>query len=227
MSSSFAEVRARVVELLIVSAERLNVSPIVKYSALSLFADRLCRSLSDPARGSGADIDHWLLRPLTESSLQLFALISLWISCKMDNSRPLSVKRLKSLGDNMIKDQHFTTRDYIEAVSGFEIGVLNTLFAHLENLYLQFIGIAKMGEMVKFEACTSIMDLLYEKEIKPMRHSDPRILAASILAIPKQMCEFPLLPWVTFRGCFNEDDVLKLVGDILKLVLCPSNMKPF
>ncbi|CAM8956410.1 unnamed protein product [Rhodiola kirilowii] len=215
---------------------------VVKYSAMSLFADRLCNTLSDSRHESGEDIDHWLLRPLTESSLQLFALISLWISSKMHTSRPVSVKSLKSLGDKMINDQHFTTRDYVEAevvfmqVLGFEISMMNTPFAHLEDLHHQFIEISKIGEMVNFEVCMDIMDLVYEKGT---RYSDPVIFAASILAsalalitsylitVPKQRHEFPLLQWVVFIASFREDDVLELVEDILKLVLHPSNnVKP-
>ncbi|CAM8953331.1 unnamed protein product [Rhodiola kirilowii] len=250
----FAEIRARVVELLIVSAERLEVFPVVKYSAMSLFADRLCNTLSDSRHESGEDIDHWLLRPLTESSLQLFALISLWISSKMHTSRPVSVKSLKSLGDKMINDQHFTTRDYVEAEVVFmqvkvKAGRADSFKTHdrhdfiyyaLTNFLLAilfFSEISKIGEMVNFEVCMDIMDLVYEKGT---RYSDPVIFAASILAsalalviasylitVPKQRHEFPLLQWVVFIASFREDDVLELVEDILKLVLHPSNnVKP-
>ncbi|CAM8947491.1 unnamed protein product [Rhodiola kirilowii] len=259
----FAEIRARVVELLIVSAERLEVFPVVKYSAMSLFADRLCNTLSDSRHESGEDIDHWLLRPLTESSLQLFALISLWISSKMHTSRPVSVKSLKSLGDKMINDQHFTTRDYVEAEVVFmqvkvKAGRADSFKTHdrhafiyyaltiswfqcatavsLQLAILFFSEISKIGEMVNFEVCMDIMDLVYEKGT---RYSDPVIFAASILAsalaliasylitVPKQRHEFPLLQWVVFIASFREDDVLELVEDILKLVLHPSNnVKP-
>lgn len=87
-------------------------------------------------------MESWLLRPLRESNLQLFSLVSIWISSKVGNhnllimgfhcwrrlyvshisclqihdSQPLSVKSLKLLGDKMIKEQHFTTRDFLEAV---------------------------------------------------------------------------------------------------------------
>ncbi|GMP92877.1 hypothetical protein CsSME_00042937 [Camellia sinensis var. sinensis] len=60
-------------------------------------------------------MENWLLHPMRESNLQLFALVSIWISSKMHDSHPLSVKCLKSLGDKMIKEQHFTTRDFLEA----------------------------------------------------------------------------------------------------------------
>ncbi|CAM8947497.1 unnamed protein product [Rhodiola kirilowii] len=246
----FAEIRARVVELLIVSAERLEVFPVVKYSAMSLFADRLCNTLSDSRHESGEDIDHWLLRPLTESSLQLFALISLWISSKMHTSRPVSVKSLKSLGDKMINDQHFTTRDYVEAVRSdvvkVKAGRADSFKTHDRHAFIYYAltnFLVPMcycrltsGEMVNFEVCMDIMDLVYEKGT---RYSDPVIFAASILAsalaliasylitVPKQRHEFPLLQWVVFIASFREDDVLELVEDILKLVFHPSNnVKP-
>lgn len=34
----------------------------------------------------------------------------------MHDSRPVSVKSFKSLGDKIIEDEHFTTRDFLEAV---------------------------------------------------------------------------------------------------------------
>ncbi|XP_028070903.1 cyclin-J18-like [Camellia sinensis] len=60
-------------------------------------------------------MENWLSHPMRESNLQLFALVSIWISRKMHDSYPLSVKCLKSLGDKMIKEQHFTTRDFLES----------------------------------------------------------------------------------------------------------------
>nr|GMD24756.1 cyclin-J18 isoform X1 [Ipomoea batatas] len=71
--------RRRVLGFLIQSAHDLHVSPIVKYSALSLFADRFYPSLSR----KGMDKENWLLDPMRESNLQLFALASVWISCKV------------------------------------------------------------------------------------------------------------------------------------------------
>lgn len=35
---------------------------------------------------------------------------------QIHDSRPLSVKTYKSLGDKIISDQHFTARDFLEAV---------------------------------------------------------------------------------------------------------------
>lgn len=43
-------------------------------------------------------------------------------------------------------------------------------------------GVAKVGELVNFEACMDIMDLLYEKEETSILFSSPVLLAASILA---------------------------------------------
>ena len=103
---------ARLVEFLIQSAQDLQVSPIVKYSALSLFADRFYPSLT----GEGTkDAKSWLLQPLRESNLQLFALVAIWISSKIHDSPSLSVKSFKSLADNTIKEQEFTTKDFQEA----------------------------------------------------------------------------------------------------------------
>jgi hypothetical protein len=45
-----------------------------------------------------------------------------------------------------------------------------------------FRGVAKIGEVLDFEACLDIMDLLYEKEETSIRYSSPCSLAASILA---------------------------------------------
>nr|AFK39604.1 unknown [Medicago truncatula] len=79
--SSWHEQRLNTVEFLIKSAQHLQVSPIVKYSAFSFFADRFFSSLPTfIQRGSSSS---WLLKPVTESTLQLFVLISLWISTKV------------------------------------------------------------------------------------------------------------------------------------------------
>ncbi|XP_062172279.1 cyclin-J18-like isoform X7 [Alnus glutinosa] len=114
-ASSFhsTDMRLRLIQFLMRSTQELEVSPNVKYAALSFFADRFYPSLSRLAQGD--DTANWLLQPIRESNLQLFALISLWISSKIHDSRPLSVKSLKSLGDKTIKEQHFTTRDFLEA----------------------------------------------------------------------------------------------------------------
>ncbi|XP_015161863.1 cyclin-J18-like [Solanum tuberosum] len=103
--------RARLIESLIQLAQDLQVSPIVKYSTLSLFADRFCPSLT----GEGTkDAKSWLLRPLRKSNLQLFALVAIWISSKIHDSPSLSVKSFKSLADNTIKEQHFTTKNFLK-----------------------------------------------------------------------------------------------------------------
>lgn len=47
---------------------------------------------------------------------------------------------------------------------------------------LVFRGVAKVGEVLDFEACMDIMDLLYEREETSIRYSSPCSLAASILA---------------------------------------------
>ncbi|KAL1135556.1 hypothetical protein V6Z11_A12G181500 [Gossypium hirsutum] len=193
--------RKKSVEFLIRSSHQLRASPIVKYSALSLFADRFLPSLTTLIKTRNK-IRSWLLRSMEESNLQLFSLISIWISSKIHDSRALSVKCLKSLGDEFIKDQHFTIRDFVEAVLNFEIGISNVAFIFLEEFFIQFKGVAKVGGLVSFEACMDMMDLLYEKEETSLLFSAPRSLAASILVasyvvtVPKQQWEFPVLPWV-------------------------------
>ncbi|KAG0469706.1 hypothetical protein HPP92_016406 [Vanilla planifolia] len=86
-------------------------------NSLARLRRRLLEFLLHPPRKAELfnDDECWLLNPLTESNLQLFALVSIWISSKLHDSRPLSVKSLKSLGDVLITDQCFTTRDFAEA----------------------------------------------------------------------------------------------------------------
>ncbi|XVF85543.1 hypothetical protein PTKIN_Ptkin17bG0125600 [Pterospermum kingtungense] len=173
--------RKRSVEFLIQSSLQLQASPLVKYTALSLFADRFLPSLTASIK-QGNETGSWLLRSMEESNLQLFSLISIWISSKIHDSRAIPVKCLKSLGDKFIRDQHFTTRDFVEAVLKFDIGTSNVAFSFLEELFLQFKGVAKVGEVVSFEACMDMMDLLYEKEETSLLFSSPCSVAASILA---------------------------------------------
>ncbi|KAK9934635.1 hypothetical protein M0R45_021772 [Rubus argutus] len=221
--------RARLIDFLIQSAQRLQLPPTEKYTALSIFAHRFYpRFLSKLEQGT--DMGNWLLQPLRESNLQLFSLVSLWISNKIHSSPALSVKIFKSLGDKSINEQHFTIRDYSEAevvlmqVVSFEICVENIAFVYFEELLLQFKGVAKVGELVNFEAGMDIMDLLYEKEETTMLYANPHSLAASVLVasyiitVPKQTFEFPILPWVKFvTGC-EEEDIVEMVADILKHV---------
>ncbi|KOM46130.1 hypothetical protein LR48_Vigan06g143600, partial [Vigna angularis] len=247
----------------------LQVSPIVKYSAFSFLADRFVPFLPTFIQAAGTSSSSWLLRPVTQSTLQLFALISLWISTKVPsfvaslfsfatllpffshrtqksihvfmhscmqihNSRPLSVACFKSLADTSIQEQHFTTRNFLEAevlfmqVLNFEIGTANIAFFFLEDLWVQFKGVAKVGELISIEVCMDIMDLLYEKEEMSVHFRSPKSLAASILVtsylitVPKQKWEFPVLAWVNFVTSCKEDDITRLVTKILKHVLRPS-----
>ncbi|KHG01993.1 Cyclin-J18 -like protein [Gossypium arboreum] len=123
------------------------------------------------------------MKPLRKKSVEF-----LIRSSHIHDSRALSVKCLKSLGDEFIKDQHFTIRDFVEAevvflqVLNFEIGISNVTFIFLEEFFIQFKGVAKVGGLVSFEACMDMMDLLYEKEETSLLFSAPRSLAASILA---------------------------------------------
>ncbi|KAI3467942.1 hypothetical protein Pfo_024605 [Paulownia fortunei] len=178
--------RSPVIQFLIHSAQLLEVSPIVKYSALSLFADRLYPALSRLEDGKGTE--NWLLHPIGESNLQLFALVSLWVTSKAHDTPPLSVKSMKSLGDKFIKEQHFTKGDLLEAemvlmqVLEFGIGTSNIAFVLVEELLVQLKVVARVGGHVKFEACMDVMDLLYENEEISALYSSPQALAASIVA---------------------------------------------
>ncbi|XP_052619677.1 cyclin-J18 isoform X1 [Lactuca sativa] len=197
-------VRIRVLDFLIQSAQQLEVPPVVKYSALSLFAERFYPIVS---RFEQESTGHWLLQPVRESNLQLFSLIAIWISSKIDDSLPLSVKKLKSLADKIIQEQHYTTRDFAEAevifmkVLDYEIGTSDIVFRFLEDLVIQLKEVATVGEHLDFEVCMDIMDLLYEKEETSTLYNSPHSLAASILVasyvitVPKQRWEFPILPW--------------------------------
>nr|POE61299.1 cyclin-j18 [Quercus suber] len=122
------------------------------------------------------------MRSEQQRPLRLPLLQFLIQSARIHDSRPLSVKSLKSLGDRTITEQHFTTRDFVEAVLDFEIGTANNAFVFLEELYFQFKEVAKLGEVLNFEACIDIMDLLYERDETSVLYSSPRSLAASVLA---------------------------------------------
>lgn len=225
--------RTQLVNFLIQSAQQLEVPPIVKYSALSLFAQRFYPILV--SRSKQDSIGHWLLQPARESNLQLFSLIALWISSKIHDSRHLSVKRLKTLADKTIQEQHYTTRDFAEAevifmqVLNFEIGTSDIVYRFLEDLLIQLKEVATVGDHLNIEVCMDIMDLLYEKEETSTLYSSPHSLAASILvasyviSVPKQRWEFPLLPWVKHGIACREEEIIDIVRDILKHVLQPSS----
>ncbi|KAH6771035.1 cyclin J18, partial [Perilla frutescens var. hirtella] len=224
--------RSRVIEFLIRSSQLLEVSPTVKYSALSLFADRFYPALSG-LEGSRVK-KNWLLHPIEESNLQLFALVSLWISSKIHDSPPLSVKHFKSLGDKFIKEQHYTTGDILEAVRfffkvlGYGIGMSNIAFVLVEELLVQFKAVAQVGEHVKFDACMEIMDLLYENEETSVLYSSPEALAASVvvvaytITVPPQRWEFPVLPWGKSSSITNKASFYPLRHYYLTFAHAPS-----
>ncbi|KAI3712645.1 hypothetical protein L1987_71205 [Smallanthus sonchifolius] len=227
-----SNVRIRVIDFFIQSAQQLEVPPIVKYTALSFFAQRFCPIISRSLQGVTG---HWLLQPVRESNLQLFALIAIWISSKIHDSRPLTVKRLKNLADKLIQEQHYTTRDFAEAevifmqVLNFEIGASEIVYRFLEDLLIQLKEVATIGDHLNFEVCMDIMDLLYEKEETTMLYSSPHSLAASILVasyvitVPKQRWEFPLIPWVKYGMACKEEEIIQVVAYVLKHVLQPSS----
>ncbi|CAL5404275.1 unnamed protein product [Camellia sinensis] len=127
-----------------------------------------------PIRHSN-DMENWLLHPMRESNLQLFALVSIWTSSKMHDSHPLSVKCLKSLGDEMIKEQHFTTRDFLEAVRGGP----NASKSHRTIVD---------GCICQLQlTCFATLSLLLER------------VASFVITVPKQRWEFPVLPWDAYK----------------------------
>ncbi|CAJ1933005.1 unnamed protein product [Sphenostylis stenocarpa] len=232
--------RLPVVEFLIHSAQHLQVSPIVKYSALSFLVDRFFPSLPTFIQAPPNSSSSCLLPPLSEATFHLFVLISLWVSTKIHNSQPLSVTCLKSFAHASIKEHHFTTRNFLDAevlfmqVLNFEIGTTNIAFFFLEDLWVQFKEVAKVGELISMEICMDIMDLLYEEEDMSIHFKSPKSLAASILVtsyvikVPRQKWEFPVLAWgkkvhlVNFVTSCKVDDIIRLVTKILKHVLGPS-----
>uniref|UniRef100_A0A803MXE9 Uncharacterized protein n=1 Tax=Chenopodium quinoa TaxID=63459 RepID=A0A803MXE9_CHEQI len=162
--------------------------------------------------------------------LILFSLISLWISSKTYDSPPLSLKSLKSIGDQHIKDQHFTKTDFVDAEIlflqslSFEVGPMkNSVFLVIEELLMKLKEVAKIGEMVSFEVCCDVMDLMYESDkISRMFVESPVYLAAAIvvavyaMTVPKQQCEFPVVGWVNFVSGCREEDVMWVVKLILQ-----------
>lgn len=226
--------RRAALEFLIDSAGELGVPPMVKYSALSLFADRFFPSLSSISHSQS---QIWLLYPIRTSNLQLFALISLWISTKFHASSPrLPLKTLKSIADNQISDEHFTKSDFVEAeiiflqTLHFEIGILScSAFAITEEMVYKLRAVAKVGEMVSFETCLDVLDLVYENEGISRLFVESAVcicagivVASFVISVPKQRWEFPLLSWMNFvTGC-KEGEIMDIVKAILDHILLPS-----
>ncbi|XP_029130740.1 cyclin-J18 isoform X3 [Cajanus cajan] len=221
--------RLPMVEFLIQCAQHLQVPPIVKYSALSLFADRFFPSLPPytilnhfPLHVSSS----WLIKTSRNNTLRLeISSKQRCFSCSCnygctDPKNPYIVAIIE-IADSFFKEQN------IDTVLDFEIGTTNIAFLFLEDLWVQFKGVAKVGELISIEACMEIMDLLYEKEEMSVLFRSPHSIAAAILVVsyvitvPKQKWEFPVLAWVNFVTSCKEDDMIKMVTVILKHVLEP------
>ncbi|XP_020525990.1 cyclin-J18 isoform X2 [Amborella trichopoda] len=224
-----SQLRNQTVEFLLHSAMQLKRCPLVKYTALSFLVDRFLLSfqLGKIRFPCETTVGHWLLRPLNESNLQLFALISLWISSKMHDICSLSVKSLKSLADEIIKDQHYTELVFLKVLR-FEIGAMNVTSVYMEEFLNEFREVAKKGEAVKFDVCMDILDLLYETADTSVLYHSPCFLAAAtlvvayVLSVPNQKSEFPMLSWVrSLTGC-KEEDLGILVKDILQHIFKPK-----
>lgn len=179
----------------------------------------------------------WLLEPLRDSNLELFALVAVWIASKVHEMRPLSVKSLKALSDRIIADQHFTCRDFADAelvfmeVVDYNIGSSNIAFIYLEELLIQFREISKLGDLLNMDVCMEILDVLYETEDTSWLFNSPCPLAAStlvtayVMSVPKQTWEFPILPWVQFTTSYAEEGIMKIVLTILMHLFKPDGIK--
>ncbi|KAF8683477.1 hypothetical protein HU200_044384 [Digitaria exilis] len=180
---------------------------------------------------SGRVARSWLLEPLRDSNLELFALVAVWISSKIHDLRPLSVKSLKALGDRIIADQHFMCRDFADAVVEHNIGSSSIAFIYLEDLLIHFREISKLGDLLDMDVCMEILDILYETEDTSLLFNSPCSLAAStlvaayVISVPKQAWEFPILPWVRFATSYNEEEIMKIVLTILLHVLKLDELK--
>ncbi|XP_021316449.1 cyclin-J18-like isoform X1 [Sorghum bicolor] len=196
-----------------------------------------CRKMGYCGARSGRVVRSWLLEPLRDSNLELFALVAVWIASKIHDRRPLSVKSLKALGDRIIADQHFMCRDFAAAelvfleVVDHNIGSSSIAFIYLEDLLIHFREISKLGELLDLEVCMEILDILYETEDTSLLFNSPCSLAASTLvaayaiSVPKQTWEFPILPWVRFVTSYDEEEIIKIVLTILLHVLKPDEIK--
>ncbi|TVU47782.1 hypothetical protein EJB05_07391, partial [Eragrostis curvula] len=233
--------RRHLLQFLLHASKRLDLRPIVKYSALSFFAGRflpaLPRKMGFCGARSGRSVRSWLLEPLRDSNLELFALVAVWIASKVHDLKPFSVKSLKALGDCIIADQHFTCRDFANAelvfmeVVEYNIGSSSIAFIHLEDLLLHFREISKLGDLLDLDVCMEVLDLLYETEDTSLLFNSPCSLAASTLvaayaiSVPKQTWEFPILPWVRFATSYDEEEIMKIVLMILMHVLRLDEIK--
>ncbi|KAK3147869.1 hypothetical protein QOZ80_3BG0287780 [Eleusine coracana subsp. coracana] len=232
--------RRHLFQFLLHASKRLDLRPVVKYSALDFFAQRFLPALPRNmgfCGASGRSVRSWLLEPLRDSNLELFALVALWIASKVHDVRPLSVKSLKALGDRIIDDQHFTCRDFASAelvfmeVVEYNIGSSSIAFIYLEELLIHFREISKLGDLLDLDVCMEIFDILYETEDTSMLFNSPCSLAASTLvaayaiSVPKQTWEFPILPWVRFATSYDEEEIMKIVLTILVHVLRPDDIK--
>lgn len=110
----------------------------------------------------------------------------------------------------------------------FEIGTSNIAFVSLVELHDQLKVVARAEKHVDFDSCMDILELLYEKEVKSVLYSSPCSLAASVMVaayvitVPAEECEFPILPWVKFATLCREEDILDSVREILKHIFDPQ-----
>ncbi|VAI07889.1 unnamed protein product [Triticum turgidum subsp. durum] len=79
--------RSHLLQFLLHASNRLDLRPIVKYSALSFFDGCFLPALPRKMGFCGARSERavrlWLIEPLGDSNLELFALVAVWIASKV------------------------------------------------------------------------------------------------------------------------------------------------
>ncbi|KAF0913420.1 hypothetical protein E2562_022206 [Oryza meyeriana var. granulata] len=118
----------------------------------------------------GRAVSSWLLEPLRDSNLELFALVAVWIASKIDELKPLSVKSLKALGDRIIADQHFTCRDFANAVTAYVISVPKQRWEFPILPWVTFMTSYDEEEIMK----VSLNILMHVLEPNEMKEKDKR-----------------------------------------------------
>ncbi|XP_057860699.2 cyclin-J18 isoform X2 [Cryptomeria japonica] len=226
MASPPSSYRRAALAFLIHITQELRSRPLTKYTALCFFGDRFLRAL--PARGRAWENDREIrwIEPCKESNLQLFALISVWIASKIHETRPIYVGSLKSISDELITEQHFTIRDFIEATIHFNLRTGNIIFMCLEDLLIQFRNTAVSAKDLKSSVCLDVLDIMYESEDLCSTFLSTDIVAAAailvvayILTVPRGRSEFPMIPWLKIVCRCEEEDIETLCERILMSIL--------
>lgn len=111
------------------------------------------------------------------TSFEIFSGAELW---DWDNKYCL-FNPWRALDSNQVSLSHILKME-TSLILIFEVEFLTWMNDSLFQT-VELRGVAKVGELINFEACMEIMDLLYEKEETTFLYRSPRSLAASILVI--------------------------------------------